>query len=698
MRKDHDEIPKINLDSVLDPPQIKLTSEEIHRGSIEGDAPVPIPEASVKHSRFKLPKFLNRFNFKKRDSSEPSVGTKRWKPGKRFILATVAVVSVILILIVIPGVLLAKDGLALKNSATALKDSGQSKNIAVVKSQLAVFKADFEKFKGSYSGFRWAGRLPFIGVYWRDGDAALKAGTEGLAAADIVIETAEPYADIIGFGGPDAQGGDTANDRIEFIIQTVDDILPRIDELSAKAQAANAQLSKIDPERYPEEFRGIKVREQLTSLLANAEEATRFISQSKPLLEAAPYLLGTEETRRYLLLFQNDKELRPTGGFMTAYSIIEVSNGKIQPVSSSDIYRLDAEYNPTIDAPEPIVKYLKGPYLITEKFRLRDMNWSPDFKVAMDMFMPEAQDEGIEDVDGVIAVDTQVVVNLLNAIGPIDVPGYGQFSTNNDERCACPQVIYELESFADVEGPIVWSENEPGKIVFAPENYLNRKEIVGPLMNSVLANALGQPQEKMSDLFQAGWRSMTEKHVLLYMFDEKAQAGAEAFGIAGRVSEPLTDYIQIVDANLGGRKSNLYVTQEVVQDVEVAGDGTITKTVSITYQNPQDFDGWLNSVLPNWTRIYVPKGSEVVSTEGFEDEGEVYEELGKTVISGGFELRPKGIKKLVVKYKLPFKADKEYKMLIQKQAGTDAPLHTINVGRNTEEFFLRTDKEIKFKI
>jgi len=690
MRKDHDEIPKINLDSILDPPQIKLTNEEIHRGSIEISEPMKLePSVPAKRFKFKLPKF-----------KIPHISLK--PKNKKVVFCILGVVGVIvllcLILLVVPGVSLFRNGMALAASGRALRDSGQSKDIAVVKSQLAIFKDDFEKFKGSYSRFGWTGKLPFVGVYWRDGDGALKAGTYAMEAADIVIETAEPYADIIGFGGSDAQGEDTANDRIEFIIQTVDDILPRVDELSQKVQAANAQLIKIDPERYPEEFRGIKVREQLTNLLANAEEASRFISQSKPLLEAAPYLLGTDGTRRYLLLFQNDKELRPTGGFMTAYSIVEVSNGKILPVSSSDIYRLDSGYNPVIDAPEPIVKYLKGPYLISEKFRLRDMNWSPDFKVAMDMFMPEAQKEGIDDVDGVIAVDTQVVVNLLNAIGPIDVAGYGQFSTNNDERCNCPQVIYELESFADVEGPIVWSENEPGKIVFAPENYLNRKEIVGPLMNSVLANALGQPQEKMPDLFQAGWRSVTEKHVLLYMFDKKAQAGAEAFGIAGRVSEPTGDYIQIVDANLGGRKSNLYVTQEVVQDVEVGGDGTITKTVSITYQNPQDYDGWLNSVLPNWTRVYVPKGSEVISTDGFEDQGEIYEELGKTVISGGFELRPKGIKKLIIKYKLPFKADKEYKMLIQKQAGTDAPLYTINIGKKTEEFFLRADKEIRFRI
>jgi hypothetical protein len=326
------------------------------------------------------------------------------------------------------------------------------------------------------------------------------------------------------------------------------------------------------------------------------------------------------------------------------------------------------------------------------------MNWSPDFAVSMEMFTTEAKKSGLSGYDGVIAVDTHVVVKLLDVLGEIGVPGFGNFSTKDDPRCNCPQVIYELESFADVEGPVVWDQNDPTKIIFAPKNYDNRKKIVGPLMNSVLSNALGQPKEKLSGLFQAAWESVTEKHILVYLFDEKAQKGVEGFNIAGRIKNYDGDYLHINDANLGGRKSNLYVTQEVHQEVSIARDGSVEKTVEITYNNPQDFDGWLNSVLPNWTRIYVPKGSQLISTEGFEKEGETYEDLDKTVFSGGFQLRPQGVKKIVVKYKLPNKVSGEYKILIQKQPGTDMPLHTLTVGKQKEELFLKTDKEFKFRI
>jgi hypothetical protein len=670
MRKDHVEIPQIKPDSLLDPPQIKVAQEEPQRA-----------ETKVEKKRFKL----------------------RFRPisRKKLSIAIAALVLIVLFLVfflIIPGISLFRSGVEIKASVEGLKASFESQDIAVVTKELSNFRGKLEGLQKSYSRLNWMSVVPLVGSYYRDGKAALVAADYALDAGDIVVETITPYADIIGFGGQNSAASDSANDRIEFLIQTIDSILPRADELSDKAKLVNGELSKINPNRYPEKVFGREVRSVLKRYLALAEEASDFVANSKPLLEAAPYLLGTESTRTYLLLFQNDKELRPTGGFITAYSIIEVSNGKIQPVSSNDIYNLDNKYKPTVEADPVVRKYLKGPYLISKNYRLRDMNWNPDFREAMELFAPEVERAGIDDIDGVIAVDTQVVVNILSAIGTVDVPGYGQYSTNHDERCDCPQVIYELESFADIEGPIVWSENEPGKIVFAPENYLNRKEIVGPLMNSILANALGQPKEKLPELFGAAWRSMTEKHILLYMFDGAAQAGAEAFGIAGRVKDYDGDYVHIVDANLAGRKSNLYVTQEVAQEVSVSKDGTVEKTINVTYQNPQDYDGWLNSVLPNWTRIYIPKGSEVIGVEGFEDQGEIYDELGKTVISGGFELRPKGIKKITVKYKLPFKVHREYKLLIQKQAGTDAPLYSFTVGKRSEEFYLRTDRELVFDL
>lgn len=646
----------------------------------------------------------NRISLKVSNTPPSGLVKKRFKiPKKALIVAGVALV-VFLLAIIIPGITIYAKAKKVQSSAKAVQDSVKSQNINTIKTSLGTFRNDLSSLKSSYQILVWTKFIPFVGAYWSDGSAAINAGLNGVDAGQITLETVTPYADIIGFSGNPADkaksGEETAKDRIDFIVKTVGTISPQLDKISEKLSAAQKDLNTIDPNRYPEKWAGKPVRSKLRDGLSMVDEISQALINAKPLIKEAPYLLGIDEPRTYLVIFQNDKELRPTGGFITGYSVMTVEKGKVSSVSSNDIYNLDNAYKPSIKAPDPIIKYIKGPYVLNPNLRLRDMNFDPDFKTSMDTFSAEVKKAGLTGFDGIIAVDTGVLVKILNVLGQIGVPGYGNFNTNTDPQCNCPQVVHELEAFADVEGAVVWSENEPGKIVFAPPNYDNRKKIIGPLMNSVLANALGQPKEKLPALVQAAWESLSEKHVLLYLFDKDAQAAVEASNLAGKIQDVPSgqDYLQINDANLGGRKSNLYVTQEVEQETKIALDGSVDKTLSITYKNSQSYDGWLNSVLPSWTRIYVPKGSKLTSVDGFDEKSEPYEDHGKTVFAGSYTLRPQGVVKLVFKYKLPFKVKGQYNMLVQKQPGTDVPLYTIKVGRQTEEYILKTDHLFKFRI
>lgn len=594
-----------------------------------------------------------------------------------------------------------KDGLAVRDSVVKVESAVKDEDIEKIKAETGNLKNKLLTLKGSYRKMAFFRVIPYAGSFYSDGVHAMNVAQYAVEAGDILIEAVEPYADIIGFGSKSKQsasGEQTAQERLDFVVKTIPDLIPKADSLSQKAALIKKELDQIDPERYPEKIKGKEVRSKLVQLIELTDQAEIYIKNAKPLLEATPYLMGVGEVRKYMVLFQNDKELRPTGGFLTAYSIAKVEKGRFEPVLSSDIYNLDSTYKPRIPVPDPLIKYLKGPYLISKNYRLRDMNWSPDFAESMKLFSDEAQSVGIKDIDGIIAVDTQVLVNLLNVIGPVNVPGFGAFSTAEEPKCKCPQVIYELESFADIEGPVVWSQDEPGKIIFAPPNYDNRKKIIGPLMNSILANTLGQPKDKIPALFNALLTSLTEKHILFYIFDDSVQKAIKDFGIGGTVSNYEWDYLQINDANLGGRKSNLYVTQEVTQDIDIAKDGSVTKTVTITYKNPEKQDGWLNSILPNWVRVYVPKGSKLISFDGVESKEKAYDELEKTVFAGYFALRPQGASKIILKYKLPVKMNNNYKIFIQKQAGKDSVLYTVNIGKRSNEFLLKTDRELKFKI
>lgn len=613
---------------------------------------------------------------------------------KKFGLIGGMVVVLLLVLVIaigIPGFLIYNSARKVESSGTEFYQALQAQNLEQSKTALAKTKSDLQALDGTLKLLAWTSVIPFVGNYWRDAKAASVGGVAGLEAGELILKTVEPYADILGFnGGKKAEdGAKTAEDRIEFITSTVGGIVPQLSPISGKTIIMKREFDKIDPNRYPEHFRGMAVREPLRKGIELVDQVHEFVTGGKPVLEQMPYLLGVDGERTYLFLWQNDKELRPTGGFITAYSIIKVKNGKVDPSTSNDIYNLDNKLKNQESAPEPIKKYLKQ-----DKWHLRDMNLSPDVKVSLDKIMENYAKTGSPKVDGVVVMDTKLAVDLLAVIGRIGVPGFGNFSAENDSRCNCPVVIYELESYADVAGPIVWDDIS-GQIVFKPPHADNRKAILGPLMNSILANSMGQPKEKIPQLFSAGFNAVREKHVMFYFGEGKVQEAMEAFNLAGRIKEYDGDYLHINDSNFAGAKSNLYVEQNVELSVETGKNGS-TNTLTIKYKNPQKHDGWLNGPFRDWVRVYAPKGSELVDSTGSEVPFETSEDLGKTVFTGFFTLRPEGILELKLKYKMPVAQKNGYKILIQKQPGTDNNMYRVEVDGRAQEFGLKVDKELKF--
>jgi hypothetical protein len=301
---------------------------------------------------------------------------------------------------------------------------------------------------------------------------------------------------------------------------------------------------------------------------------------------------------------------------------------------------------------------------------------------------------GYTKVDGIIAVDTQALVAAMNILGDMQVDG-ATYSTKNDPRCNCPQVIYALEEYAD----------QPLQIVKQ-----NRKGIIGDLMYAIMNKAFSSsPKLYWGPLFQTMLTQVSQKHILFDIFDKDAQSGLEAVNASGRILPFEGDYLHINEANFGGAKANLFVTETVTQNYDVKNDGGVTKTVIINYKNPfppsdcnlERGNLCLNAVLRDWIRIYVPKGSQLVTSQGSEVKLTSYEELGKTVFEGFLTVRPKGVAKFTITYTLPFKtaANSLLPVLVQKQPGTPDFDYVIQVnGKKIDQFPLSTDKTLKLNL
>ncbi len=483
-------------------------------------------------------------------------------------------------------------------------------------------------------------------------------------------------------------------------------LIPSINKMAESVDILRKEIDYINPGRYPDHIGKISVRPQIVSAKEVIENAATLFVNAQPLLRNLPKLLGEPDEKRYLVLFQNDKELRPTGGFITAYAQFRFVHGKAILEKADDIYALDAAKKQKFPAPPEILTYHKGVY----ELNIRDSNLSPDFKLSMQKFEEIYNTTaGKEKIDGIWAMDTHVLVEALRILGPMNVYGR-EFSAEIDKRCDCPKAVYELEDYST-----------------RPVNYVRtaRKDIIGVLLQTILQQALGvSPSKYWGSLFQMLLTEINQKHVLAYFHDSDAQKAAESFNMAGRImasSESATilkyqegkgwDYLHINEANMGGAKSNMFVSEKITKDTTVNGDGTMTTKLTIDYKNP--FRGsdcglesgglCLNAMLRNWIRIYVPAGSKLVESRGTQSpkDGKAVpmtasESLGKTVFEGFLTVNPMGVAQLTLSYTSPVGLEEgKYKLLIQRQPGSQDHDFVLKVGgRGQKTFKLLSDTEI----
>ncbi|MBI2036419.1 DUF4012 domain-containing protein [Candidatus Microgenomates bacterium] len=617
----------------------------------------------------------------------------RLRLGKK----TLFILPVILIIMAVLAIAIILPAQGVIASAKKTYDQGKitweaikKQDIGLAKEELTKTRASMSETEKSLAGLGWTQYIPLVGLYYSDAKHAIAAANSGLEAANTVVDAILPYADVLGLKGEGSFVLGSAEDRIQKAVATMDKVTPQIPALEDKMKKMEEELSFINPNRYPKKVGNLEIKDNIVMLKQVAGQGRAAVSDARPLLEVLPRLLGEPKEKKYLVLFQNDKELRASGGFITAYAVFRIEHGVVIPEGSNDIYALDATLRTRTRAPEIILKYLP----LVSYFNLRDANISPDFVESMKLF-EELYDKagGKVAVDGIIAVDTHVLVTVLDILGGVEAGGV-TYTTENDKRCNCPQVIYELEDYAS-----------------RPVNYVRsgRKDIIGVLLYAIMRKALASsPRQYWGPLFQAGLGEISEKHILTYLHDENAQKGLESLNAAGRIKDYEGDYLHVNDSNFAGAKSNLYVQQKVEQAAEVAADGTVTKTVKIDYTNPEPPSDCnlergelcLNGLLRDVVRVYVPKGSQLTDSKGSEVKVETKEDLGKTYFEAFITVRPQGKASLEFTYSLPFKLAKgsPYALLVQKQPGTNGNEYVVRVNNREEKFNLTTDKELKISL
>src|SRR3989339_267963 len=564
-------------------------------------------------------------------------------------------------------------------SAKDMKTIFSKNNIDLLNSQYLDFAKKYSNFEKSSKRIYWASFIPYVADFRNfveAGSFIVKAGGETIVAI-------EPYADLIGFKkGEKSFVEKSAEDRLQTAVLTLDKMVQKVDPIAQDLDLAGKSIAKINPKRYPKKIGKLILRDKIINVKEQFEGMTSLFVDAKPLIKKLPEILGSKEEKTYLILYQNDKERRATGGFLTFYAIFKIRNGKMTIYRSDDIYSLDATIADHPAAPPEIITYHKG----VSKFYLRDSNLSPDFVQSIKLFESLYSKSGAKvKYDGIIALDSKILVDMLTIFGDVDVNGI-KFSAKLDKRCDCPEAIYTL--FDLVDRPVGYFRE-------------NRKGILGDLMYRLFYNALGfSPSKYWGTLIQTMFKNLEEKHISVYFEDHETKKSLEQLNFAGRIRDFKGDFLHINNVNFAGAKSNMFVSESI----ESKTNGK-DREVIIVFRNPYPASDCnlergglcLNATLRNWIRVYVPQGSKLVSFKGSTKKVQTYDELGKTVFEGFLEVPTQGQATVIVKYTLPSNVDtNNYSLLIQKHPGVEE--QKLKVIYNNKTLFnrmLRMDKVIE---
>jgi len=466
-----------------------------------------------------------------------------------------------------------------------------------------------------------------------------------------------------------SKGGNFANlnttDK-NHLLKLVYESGPELNGLKANLDLAQLNIDKIHKIGilFP-------VYKKISDINLELNQASEILDQLIPLTKILPILGGYPEQNKFLIILQNNDELRPAGGFIGAYGILISQNGEIVSIKTDDSYHVDmpavGKWN--YPAPEPVSKYLK-----VTNWYFRDSNWSPDWPQSSEKMIEIFNGENMaigqakDDFSGVIGITPDLIANLLRITGPITLNGE-TYNENNLQTL----LQYNVEVAYKDEDISSW----------------NRKNIINDLIAELKTRLFNLPTNRWNEVLNSVENDIAAKNIQLYFTNNGQEDLARDLNISGELVKETgnSDYLMVVDANLASFKSDAVVQKNINYTVKYDNNNELTSSLNLNYKHSGDFN-WRTTSYHSYTRIYVPYGSESVSLSGIDEKDSDLsivnnDKLNKTVIGFYWTIEPGTNKEINLKYKLPenikkaITADNSYNLIWQKQAGSRAKTQII---------------------
>lgn len=430
-------------------------------------------------------------------------------------------------------------------------------------------------------------------VWGRRYQGVLKVMEEGLVLGNRAVDLSQKAEDING-----AIFNDKTIDWKGELAETKVDL----NEVSDGLGVLLARLAG-DWSWVPDRWKG-----ELAAMKQQLSEISEEVSLGKRAVDLLPDILGTDGSKKdFMVLLQNESELRAGGGFIGSWAVLSFEGGKLTNFDIKDIYEADGQLKGHVEPPVPIKNYLGE-----ASWYMRDANWQADFPTAAKDIQWFLDKETGRKVDGVIGVNIATARAILGVTGEIYVPDFKE-KINKDN-------IYEQAEF--------YSETNS----FAGST--QKASFLGALGKQLFETIKTLSPDKRVELVKALMDLFNQNEIQMALNDKTAAGIVADLGWDGAIydgkcskKDCFADYLYVVESNFGVNKANYFLTRNINEVVDIS-PGAIGRVLKINYENTAKNTTWPGGDYKDYLRIYVPVTSNLAEVSITDNNGV------KTVISG----------------------------------------------------------------
>jgi hypothetical protein len=404
--------------------------------------------------------------------------------------------------------------------------------------------------------------------------------------------------------------------------------------------------------------------------------------------------------KKYIVLLQNNYELRASGGFLGSYAVLHLGDHGLEDWQAKNIYDPDGQLKGHVTPKLPIQQAFR-----TGDWRLRDSNWEVDFtKAARDIdWFFEKGGEG--DIDGIIAINFTLIEDLVNILGDIKINTYGEKIDLNN--------LYSLTQSSSEEDSFAGSTQK--------QSFLNELG-TNILFNFNEANLLKRLQivKLMAEHLENG-------QILIWLKNNDIAQKIRELGWDGSLENYNFDFVFPVESNLGANKVNCCISRNIVHQVTIEGTRSVSD-ITINFKNNSESSSpnpplFWGGDYRNYERMVIPIDAKNISLKVnekeymidetkrdvlklIEPENDLFftiEDYGNYKIIGFWAItKAKDTTSATLSYELPFeKGKKTYEVVVKPQPGIKGVDYKLIVnGKIKRSVFLRKQRifKVRFKL